>query len=69
MKPAQKLVLSLALVGVTGILLYILSNRRSDNTRMLNQISDEGYETAQDVLFPGKNIQQKNLHFGPVLPD
>jgi len=69
MKLEQKLVLSLALVGVVGIALYFLSARKSDNTRMLNLIADEGYETAQDVLFPGKNIQQKNLHFGPVIPD
>ena len=68
MKLAQKVVLSLALVGATGIVIYLLSNRRSDNRRMLNLIADEGYETAQDVLFPDKNIQDKNLHFGPVIP-
>ena len=69
MKLAQKVVLSLALVGATGIVIYLLSNRRSDNRRMLNLIADEGYETAQDVLFPDKNIQDKNLHFGPVIPE
>jgi len=69
MKLAQKLLLSLALVGATGIVIYILSSRKSDNKRMLNLVADEGYETAHDVLFPDKNIQGKNLHFGPVIPE
>ena len=68
MKPSQKIALGLTLVAAAGIILYIRS-RRSDTKLMLNKISDEGYETANDVLFPGKNIQAKHLRYGPVLPD
>jgi len=69
MKLAQKLVLSLALVGAAGIVIYILTARKSDNRRMLNLVADEGYETAHDVLFPNRSVQGKNLHFGPVIPE
>ena len=66
MKLSQKIMVGLAIAGAAGVLVYIL--RRSDTKRMLNKIAEEGYETAQDVLFPGKNIQDKRLHYGPVIP-
>jgi len=68
MKLSQKIALSLAIVAATGIILCI-TGKRSDTKRMLSQIADEGYETANDVLFPGKNIQGKNLKYGPVIPN
>lgn len=66
MKLSQKIALSLAVVTAAGIVVYIA--RRSNTKRMLNQIADEGYETAQDILFPGKKIQAKHLQYGPVIP-
>ncbi|MCC6693097.1 MAG: hypothetical protein IT253_06865, partial [Chitinophagaceae bacterium] len=43
---------------------------RNANTRKkLSQIAEEGYETALDILFPEKDVEGKNLHFGPVLPE
>jgi hypothetical protein len=35
---------------------------------MLTKISDEGYETAQDILFPNKYHPGGQLQYGPVLP-
>lgn len=67
MKLSNKIALGLSVVAAAGILAYIA--RRSNMKRMLNQISDEGYETAQDILFPGKGIQDKHLRYGPVIPN
>lgn len=69
MKLSQKITLSLAIMTVAGIALCFASTRsKCDSKKMLTQIADEGYETANDVLFPGKNLQAKNLKYGPVLP-
>lgn len=69
MKLSQKILISVGLVAViAGVFLYV-NRDRCDTKRMLTQIADEGYETAQDVLFPGKNIQGKHLKFGPVIPE
>ena len=68
MKLSQKMALVLAVITAAGVIVYI-RNRRADTKLMLNKISDEGYETANDVLFPGKNIQAKHLRYGPVIPD
>ena len=70
MKLSNKLIIGLTLVAAAGVVVYFSksASKGSKTRRMLNQIADEGYETAQDVLFPNKNIQDKNLHFGPVIP-
>jgi hypothetical protein len=36
--------------------------------RKLKQVADNGYETARDVLFPGKKLKSSKLHYGPVHP-
>ena len=68
MKLPQKIALGL-LVAAAAIFAVYISGERTKTKRMLSQIADEGYETAQDVLFPGKTIQDKKLHFGPVIPE
>ncbi|MEP7143147.1 MAG: hypothetical protein ABI707_09770 [Ferruginibacter sp.] len=68
MKLSQKVILGLAIVAAAGIIVYI-TKKRADTKLMLAQIADEGYETANDVLFPGKKIQAKHLRYGPVIPD
>ena len=71
MKLSQKIALSLAIVAAAGAILYIAGRRSDSNNskRMLNEIADEGYETANDVLFPGKKLKSKNLKYGPVIPN
>lgn len=66
MKLSQTIALGIAAMATTAIVVYVL--RCSETKRMLNEIADEGYETAQDILFPGKDIQSKNLQYGPVIP-
>ncbi len=55
----------LAAIGTAAITLYLIHRRNTK--RMLENIADEGYETAPDILFPDKNVSRK-LHYGPVLP-
>lgn len=66
MKLTYKIALGLAVVAGAGIVVYL--SRCSNNRRMLSKIADEGYETAQDILFPDKNFQYKHLRYGPVIP-
>ncbi|MEP7107983.1 MAG: hypothetical protein ABI760_08370 [Ferruginibacter sp.] len=67
MKLSQKIALGIAVVAAAGIVVYI-ERRRSNTKRKLNQIADEGYETAHDILFPDEEVQGRHLRFGPVIP-
>jgi len=66
MKSSAKIIISVAIVAVTASIIYrrMLRSRCGD---ILTEVSDEGYETAHDILFPGKRRGGK-LHYGPVLP-
>ena len=66
MKNISKITLGLAAVGTAAIVIYVA--RRVNAKRMLIKVSDEGYETAHDILFPNKNNSAKGLLYGPVLP-
>lgn len=66
MKKVTTIVLGLTAFALVGMVIY---RKRSRNTGfMLSKVSDEGYETAHDVLFPKKSSRGKNLRYGPVLP-
>ena len=67
MKTRNKIILATGVIAVTGLLLYATS-RHKKTKRMLTDIAEEGYETAPDVLFPGKEKRNNNLKYGPVLP-
>lgn len=66
MKKNTALLLAGATVLITGYLLYS-SRRYKDQHKRARKVSDEGYETAHDILFPGKKKSEK-LQYGPVLP-
>jgi hypothetical protein len=66
MKISNIIALGITLLAVSVIAGYV--KKCADTKRMLNQIADEGYETAHDVLFPGKRLGSKNLQYGPVIP-
>lgn len=57
--------LALAIVGLGAALFGHIRNKAQ---AMLNRVSDEGYETAYDVLYP-KEETPDNLHYGPVIPE
>jgi hypothetical protein len=65
MKNSSKVML-LAAVSGAAFMIYLI-RRGNTKKRMLSNISNEGYETASDILFPGKDVSSK-LHYGPVLP-
>jgi hypothetical protein len=67
MKVLQKVALGFAAIAVAGIIIYV-TGKRCDTKHMLDQIADEGYETATDVLFPGKSLHGRHLRYGPVIP-
>jgi hypothetical protein len=65
MKKVLKLLTGLFVL--TGVGIFVM--RKINTRRKLKQVADNGYETAQDVLFPNKRIRSKKLHYGPVLPE
>ena len=66
MKKTSPVILSLAALGAAVIVVYIA--KRVVANRMLVKVSDEGYETAHDILYPNKNNSGNSLKYGPVLP-
>jgi hypothetical protein len=49
----------------TPLIIYTI--RRIQSRKMRSKIADEGFETASDVLYPGKRSFRK-FSVGPVLP-
>lgn len=66
MRLSYKIAFSLGAVTAAAIIVYL--SKCAETKRMLDEIADEGYETAQDILFPDKDIQSGNLQYGPVIP-
>jgi type II secretory pathway pseudopilin PulG len=68
MKKKNMLLIAIAAAAVTAGLVAYSAARRTRANRQLRRVSDEGYETAHDVLFPDKGHKGPKLHYGPVLP-
>lgn len=66
MEKKDKIIVGVACVAIIGLMIYTI--RRQNTRGMLNQVANEGYETAQDLLFPDKYNRFKKLRYGPVLP-
>ena len=66
MKITVSVLFGITAVALAGFVIYRI--RRRNTGMMLSQVSEEGYETAHDVLFPGNSNRGSNLRFGPVLP-
>ena len=65
MKKASTITLGLLAVTAAGLLVYSL--RRRSAHRRLQSISNEGYETATDILYPERRGDGQEI-YGPVLP-
>ncbi|MBS1496061.1 MAG: hypothetical protein JSU03_06990 [Bacteroidetes bacterium] len=63
MSKTTKIVLGVTALAIVGALIHI--TRKHNREKVLKAASDEGYETAQDVLFP-KHTRSKDLKYGPV---
>ena len=67
MKISNKALLGLVALSAAGIVLYAVSKKKQ--RRKLSRIADEGYEVAHDILFPDRDVKERKLHYGPVLPE
>jgi hypothetical protein len=67
MKRSTKLALGMAAAATTGYMIYRLIHRYKATNR-LKQVSDEGYETAPDVLYPRRKSGTGKVKYGPVYP-
>lgn len=66
MKKSTKILIGVAALAAVGAAALIISQQKK--RRRSEHVSDEGYETAHDVLYPHKNVSPK-LKYGPVLPE
>ena len=67
MKLSTKVFYLLGSVALGGLIVY--AARAYQASRITRKISDEGYETANDILFPNNKRSSDKLHYGPVIPD
>lgn len=66
MKKTLRILAGITALTIVGMIIY---RKRSRNTGdMLRNVSDEGYETAHDVLYPTKDKRGRGLRYGPVIP-
>jgi hypothetical protein len=64
MRKNVKIAIAAGLLAAAAI--YLI--RKSATSRRLQQVSDDGYETAGDVLFPNREIGNRKVKYGPVVP-
>jgi len=68
MKKTNKILVGVGIAALTtGLLIYAVRRYRSSQRR--TKIANEGYETAQDILYPQQKQKRKKVHYGPVLPE
>jgi hypothetical protein len=65
MKTTKKILVGIGFATVIGLVVYLVRNRRKIN-RMSQEVAEHGYETAHDILFPGKNKRRHKDVYGPV---
>ncbi len=66
MKSFSKITLGAAAIVFAGIM--IASKKKANGEKQIAAISNEGYETAADILTQKNNKSFKKIHLGPVLP-
>lgn len=66
MKKSNILLVGLGATIAIGMVVYLA--RRNKSNRRHARVAEEGYETADDILFPGKRPRSRRLHYGPVFP-
>jgi hypothetical protein len=64
MRKNVKIAIAAGLVAAAAV--YLI--RKSTVSRRLKKVSDDGYETAGDVLFPGRQLSTRKMKYGPVVP-
>ncbi len=70
MKISKKTLFSLLALTAVGVVIYMSRKGKDEDCEgKLAHIADEGYETANDILYPNHPRKEKNLRYGPVLPE
>ena len=67
MNKSAKLALGIVAGAAIGVLVFRMIRRHKETQRLRN-VSNEGYETAHDVLYPKRQTGKDRLKYGPVLP-
>ena len=60
----NKIIIGIAAVLVTGTTIYFIRKHQLQQA-MLHEVSEEGYETAQDILYPLKSSRFRRSRFVP----
>ncbi|RYF89737.1 MAG: hypothetical protein EOO03_05270 [Chitinophagaceae bacterium] len=70
MKISKTTLFTLLALTAVGVVVYIARQQQEEDCEgKLAHIADEGYETANDILYPNTGSRDKNLRYGPVLPE
>ena len=61
----KRIIAGISLLAVAGIINYVRRKRRTNlvNELKAEQVSEHGYETAHDILFPKKNKRIKKHRY------
>jgi hypothetical protein len=57
----RNLAIGIASTLAIGIVVYLV-RRNKEEKIMLNKIADEGYETAEDILYPLKSYKRRRWY-------
>jgi hypothetical protein len=63
----KRIIAGISLLTLVGIILYVRRRHRASvvNELKAEQVSEHGYETAHDILFPKKNKRIKSHRHNP----
>ena len=68
MKNSTKIFLGIGILTLS-VVAWALAREFDSDYYDAERISEEGYETAHDILYPSREYERdKDLHFGPVIP-
>jgi hypothetical protein len=54
MKTRDKIIAGIGIASIVGLVIYLVRRHKASKL-VREQIAEEGYETAHDILFPLKN--------------
>ncbi|MEO5968034.1 MAG: hypothetical protein ABIP68_00675 [Ferruginibacter sp.] len=64
----KKNLVFLSFAAAAATIALILVTKATKHSKRLNNIADEGYETAADILYPETGTRRRKVHYGPVVP-
>jgi hypothetical protein len=61
----KKIIAGISLLTLTGVIIYLWRRQRISTVNQLKaeQVAEEGYETAHDVLFPNRGRRVKRYRY------